>query len=302
MAIVRSRKGLLPYELYTRRMELELRHLRVLVALTDSGSHTAAARVLGVSQPTVTRTVQQMEAIAGTPLVQRGGIELTDAGVEVVERARRVLAEVEALGQDLEGRGVIRLAFAWLLPEAWYRAVRRSAVSAGNSTAISRVDDPMAALVAGTADVSIHREPLPRPPAGIRVATIGTEHRVLAVSEYDPAFPTNEPVRWDDVARRPVVVNTVSGSTTAESLPGGPDDTQIVECQNFDEWLELVASGEGVGPVPEICARRVLHPHVRYLPLLGAPATHVQLAWRGNPTPASRIRSFVDAAVTHPLT
>lgn len=279
-------------------MDVEIRHLRALVALADCGGHSAAARHLGVSQPTVTRAVHQIEHVLGVTLVHRGSAELTIDGTEVVLRARHVLAEVDALRRDLQGQGVIRIAFAWLLPEDWYREMRGATARAGNTTTITRVDDPLAALASGTADVSIHREPLTRLPAGINCALIGTEQRVLAVSEYDPAFPNDDPVPWDMVARRPVVVNTVSGSTTAESIHSSGGGARVVECRNFDEWLELVAAGEGVGPVPEICARRVHHPHVRYLPLVDAPPTSVHLAWRADPPPPRAVRTFVESAIT----
>ncbi|MBO0853672.1 MAG: LysR family transcriptional regulator [Nocardia sp.] len=279
-------------------MDFDIRHLRAITALADQGSHTAAARALHISQPTLTRTVRQLETITGVPLVQAGSAELTATGRDVVERGRRILAELEALRREITSHRTVRLGFAWLLPERWFRRMRLAMDEHGITTTISRYDDPMAALVAADVDVSLHRNPITAPPGGITTATIGTERRVLAVSEYDRAFPDDAPIRWEELPLRPVVVNVVSGSTTADSLPGNGHDRAIVECRNFDEWLEMVAAGAGIGIVPEICATRIQHSHVRYLELRGAPDSHVRLAWRSAPAPSRTTRHFLNEALT----
>ncbi len=79
-----------------RTSGLELRHLRGLVALVDTGSMTAAAQALGISQSTVSETVAALERALGTPVVarRRGGREttLTAAGRALLPHARRVLS------------------------------------------------------------------------------------------------------------------------------------------------------------------------------------------------------------------
>lgn len=82
-------------------MELELRHLRVLCAIADAGSVGRAAADLGYSQPAMSTQLQRIERHFGEPLFERGasGVRLTRYGVEVVARARDVLARVEAIGR-----------------------------------------------------------------------------------------------------------------------------------------------------------------------------------------------------------
>src|SRR5438067_2914031 len=83
--------------------ELSVAGLRVVREIALTGSFTAAARLLGYSQPAISRQVAAMEAAAGYPLFIRegGGVRVSPAGAVVVEHAGQILAGVEALRQDL---------------------------------------------------------------------------------------------------------------------------------------------------------------------------------------------------------
>jgi DNA-binding transcriptional LysR family regulator len=52
-------------------MNVELRHLRALAAIGDQGTITGAAAVLHISQPALSRTLEQLESRVGVRLVQR---------------------------------------------------------------------------------------------------------------------------------------------------------------------------------------------------------------------------------------
>lgn len=110
--------------------EVTISGLRVIREIALSGSFTAAARLLGYSQPAISRQVAAMEAAAGHPLFIREprGVRVSAAGAVVVEHAGRILASVDALKQDLvilgdrlAGRvklGVFPAAMAVLAPRA----------------------------------------------------------------------------------------------------------------------------------------------------------------------------------------
>jgi DNA-binding transcriptional LysR family regulator len=110
--------------------EVTVSGLRVIREIALSGSFTAAARLLGYSQPAISRQVAAMEAAAGYPLFIREprGVRVSAAGAVVVEHAGRILASVDALQQDLvvlgdrlAGRvklGVFPAAMAVLAPRA----------------------------------------------------------------------------------------------------------------------------------------------------------------------------------------
>ncbi|MEV0528646.1 LysR family transcriptional regulator [Streptomyces sp. NPDC050439] len=80
-------------------MGLELRQLRVVRAIADRGSLSAAARELGLAQPSVTQSLAKAERGAGGLLFERGshGAEPTPLGRVVIEHARTVLDAVERM-------------------------------------------------------------------------------------------------------------------------------------------------------------------------------------------------------------
>lgn len=90
--------------------------MSVFVRVADSGSLSRAARALKLSQPSVTRIIGALEARLGTALLLRTtrSLSLTDAGGVYLERARRLLAEMEEADQATRGvdslQGLIRLA------------------------------------------------------------------------------------------------------------------------------------------------------------------------------------------------
>lgn len=76
---------------------VDLRHLRYFVAIVRSGSFRAAADELNISQPPLTRQIQQLEEIVGAPLLLRrsNGIQPTEAGLALFTEAQNILALVE---------------------------------------------------------------------------------------------------------------------------------------------------------------------------------------------------------------
>jgi DNA-binding transcriptional LysR family regulator len=95
-----------------RIMELELRHLRTICAIADSGSVTRAAATLGATQPAVSAQLRRIERLLGGDLFvrSRNGVVATEYGAGVLARARSVLAEVSQLRwQRPVGASVIRV-------------------------------------------------------------------------------------------------------------------------------------------------------------------------------------------------
>jgi LysR family transcriptional regulator, hydrogen peroxide-inducible genes activator len=107
---------------------MELRHLETLLAIAEEGSFTAAADALATVQSNVSDQVRQLETELGVPLLVRSrrGAEPTEFGLLVLDRARRVQRELEAMRGDLallQGLetgyarlGVVGTASRWLVP------------------------------------------------------------------------------------------------------------------------------------------------------------------------------------------
>lgn len=84
-----------------------MRQLQALLAVADTGSVTRAAELLHVVQPAVTRQIHNLEAELGAVLFNRGraGMRATDIGVQVIERARRALSELDRAREEARSSG-----------------------------------------------------------------------------------------------------------------------------------------------------------------------------------------------------
>lgn len=92
----------------------DLDQLRTLVAVLDSGSLTAAAPKVFLSQSSVSEQMRKLEDRAGQPLLVRGkaGVAATPAGERLLTHARAILALSDEAYRDLRGvalRGELRL-------------------------------------------------------------------------------------------------------------------------------------------------------------------------------------------------
>jgi DNA-binding transcriptional LysR family regulator len=84
---------------------LDLAELRAFCAAVDLGSLGRAARLLRVSQPALSKRMRTMEAVVGTPLVERSsrGISPTPAGTKLYVEARKLLLQAEAVDDLVRG-------------------------------------------------------------------------------------------------------------------------------------------------------------------------------------------------------
>src|SRR5205085_11572419 len=83
---------------------MDLRQLRYLVALAEERNFTRAAAREHIAQPALSQQIRRLEEAAGVPLVERTTrrVALTEAGEQLVARARRILIEVEAAQAELD--------------------------------------------------------------------------------------------------------------------------------------------------------------------------------------------------------
>src|SRR6185295_16635479 len=108
---------------------MDLDRLRLFLAIVRSGSMTAAARAVHLTQPAVSRSVQLLEDAIGAPLFVRAGrsIVLTAAGRALVPRAEALLDDEARLRLEVQRSaerdyfdlrlGVIDSVASGLLPE-----------------------------------------------------------------------------------------------------------------------------------------------------------------------------------------
>lgn len=97
-------------------MALNLHLLRIFTVVAEHGNFSRAAGAAHISQPAVTKAIQQLEKQVGLPLLERGarGVRLTEAGTALQEHARAIFAAEQAAEDELRAHrgltgGVLRI-------------------------------------------------------------------------------------------------------------------------------------------------------------------------------------------------
>lgn len=272
--------------LYVKRMievmAVEIRHLRVLLAVVDAGSMSRAATTLGLSQPSVTRAMRELERHLRTELLDRAGrgATPTTAGREFTATARRLVDAFDnAIGAPITP-ATLRIAYSWagLIP-AVEQLVRtwNERRPAHPDIELIRVASPLSALSTAAADIAFIREWEPQP--GYDQLPLDTEPRVVAVSSSDP-LAHRPHAHFQDLADYGLVINTHSG-TTPTNLWGHPHNpTRNRTTSDVEDWVATIATTSGVfGITPSSTADFYQHPALTYLPLRDAPAVVSSLVW-----------------------
>lgn len=274
---------------------MELRHLRAFTAVADSRSFTAASRQLLITQPALTRTIQQLEAILEVKLLERTSrsVELTEPGRTFRARVQTLLRDLDLACAEIRGERDLRIGFSWALPDPWVSDVITAFEQATRATGrLMRRDDITTTLESGDVDVAFVRHSIDD--EDVAMLTLFEEPRVAAVSSRSP-LAERSALSWNELAQHPVVVNTRSGSTTPELWSPEHRPAQTIECDNYDEWIALVAANRGVGATPLSASSTHAHSSVVFIPLRDAPPVALHLAWRRQRNSAL-LRRFVELA------
>ena len=284
-------------------MNVELRHLRALAAIGDEGTITGAADVLGISQPALSRTLEQLEQKLRMVLVERTtrSLSLTAAGKWLWEHAHQILAHVDdALAEAAAGPRPLRVGFAWAalgrhtvpLLRQWRRDHPDVPVQ------LRRVDEPETALRCGEIDMAFLRT-LPDDDAFYALPLL-QEPRLAAMSEEDP-LSKETAVTLADLAQRTIALCHTTGTTSIELWPARQRPSRSLQVTNVDEWLTTIATGEAVGVTAEATGHTHPHPGVRYLSITDVEPVTVHLAWGPHPSHSAvaAFRDHTQRTVTH---
>lgn len=149
---------------------LDLRHLRSLVAIADTGKLATAAERVHLTQSALSHQIRALEEHHGLPLFERTrqGLRFLPAGERLLQLARAVLAEVQAAERDLQrmngqASGELRIAlechtcFDWLMPVMHQFRQRWPGVEVDLVAGFHA--DPLALLKQGRADLVIGSKP-----------------------------------------------------------------------------------------------------------------------------------------------
>jgi len=224
--------------------------LRYFVAVARSGTLTAAAREVGISQPALTTALRRLEGQLETTLFVRGrrGAELTASGRALLPHAERAIGAVETglrAVREIEGltRGEVRVAAGatvctYVLPPV-IAAFRKKHPDIRFAVTESTQDEAMGALERGEVDLAI----------------IGSRHgETLLVDEMIVVASPKLSVAGDT----PVVAFRPGGSTRALSDRYLGARALAMELGSVGAVLANVEAGVGIALVSRVAAARGL--------------------------------------------
>lgn len=282
---------------------MELRHLRYFIAVAEECHFGRAAQRLHIAQPPLSQQIRQLEAELGVQLLTRTTrrVDLTPAGARYLERARTILAGVEAAGEEAtliaDGRiGRVAIGFTGsatyeLLPSLSRRLRIQSPGLELDLRGELLTPRQVTSLLDGTLDVGFLRPPVRVPE--IDVHPLRSEPLVV-VLPASHAQASQEQITLSDLASEPFITypshhRSVVHDAVADACQAAGFTARSTEVAETSTLVSFVAAGLGVALVPA----SVQHLHITgavYRPLAGtAPTVELAVATRrGESSPAVR--------------
>ena len=270
-------------------MDLELRQLRCLVAIVDAGTFTDAAIELGVSQAAVSRNLLGLERVLGVRLLHRTSrtITPTTAGVQVLNRARHLLAEADDLVREATtGHARLRIGHAWSALGSHTAEFQRIWATRYPDVELLlvRTNTATGGLAEGLCDLAIVRVPIDS--HRFAHVTVADERRYCVLAADDP-WARRRSMTLDELRERTLLIDRRTGTTSVDLWPEGLRP-RLEYTQDIDDWLAAIATGRYVGMTPESTATQYRRDGIVYRPVRDAPPVPVHLAWRRHdPHPAT---------------
>lgn len=238
---------------------LDLRQLDAFAAVMSAGSITGAARLLGRSQPAVTRLIQDLEAVLGYTILHRSGPRVSPTELGVL-----FYAEVERLLQSFDHASECARAIARSVP-------RPIEIAATPALSVSLVPAALAALdpallpgrihvtavsaehvvqgvVSRTADFGLATVPFAE--IGVDVHWIG-EAPCVAVLRVDDVLAARQVVRLSDLRNRRLLTlaSRLRGRIDAVFARARIDMGDVIQTNASSAAVAMVRAGLGVAIV-----------------------------------------------------
>lgn len=286
---------------------LEIRHLRMVAAVADSGSVTRAASEVHLTQSAVSHQLRDLEERLGTPLFLRVGKRMvpTAAGERVLSTARRVLGEIAAAEDDVRRigtneAGVLRVCtqcntgYHWLPPLV--EAFRRKHPRVDVAIAVECTTRPLEALLEGRLDLAIVTQQVRD--SRVRVRPLFDDEHAAIVSPDHP-FASRTFVRPEDFAGERLLL--YSGSTedsfTVKRIlrPAGVQPERISFVMLTEAILEMVKARLGIS----VMQTWTIEPAIRSGEVRAIPITRagIRRRWSAATLRAAQSAPHVDAFV-----
>ena len=262
------------------RMDLEVRHLKLVAAVADVGSLTRAGDRLHLTQSALSHQLRDIEARLGAPLFLRVGkrLVLTPAGERLLASARDVLERLERAEHDIremsrDRAGLLRITtecytcYHWLPPLLLH--YRRTFPRVEVRIDVNATGRPVEMLLAGKIDLAVVSSPV----ADRRLVTRAVfEDELVVVASRRHRFAQQTHVKLADMRDETLFVYPPKEESSVLQntlLPGGAAPARVEEVLLTEAIIELVKAGLGVA----VLARWAVQPVVDAGAVVARPLT-----------------------------
>jgi len=294
-------------------VKLEIRHLRLLAAVAETGSVTEAGKRLHLTQSALSHQLRDAEERLGAALFLRLGkrMVLTPAGEKLLCSARKVIDELHAAESQIEGlnggtRGLIRLStecytcYHWLPPvlKKFHTRFPKVEISIDSES----THHPLEALLDGKLDVAIVIcTPPPKNPS-LRLTPMFEDEMVLVMA---PKHRLTQHTHIDvkDLAGETALIYPPREESTFLQVmrKAGIEPERVMEIPLTEAIIELASAGAGVA----LLARWAVAPYAEAKKVAMRPLSSrgFRRQWhaatlRNQPTPPY-VTEFLEALSSH---
>lgn len=258
---------------------MDIRSLRYFTETARLGSFTEAARLLGVTQSTISKMIRQLEDRLGEPLLLRDtkGLTLTDVGAVVYTRGREILLAMQQLEQEVRetqsvARGslalgmppMINLLFTEVLKHFRHQHPRIE-------LKLHECTGPEVEQLVATGELAAGMSVLPvEPQEGMAIAKVA-QHRVWAIAAEGGLKGNADTIALRSLAQHPLVLLNDDFALTrlVRRHMARADVEPRVEARSgqWDWTVAMARAGMGVALLPEPFINRINMKGLTYKPV-----------------------------------
>lgn len=271
--------------------DLDLRKLRYFIAVAEELNFGRAATRLHIAQPVLSRQIRALEAELGVTLLNRDsrGATLTPAGSRLLDGARFLLAEAQALRQLLTQTDIPAVVVTVAVLPGLLATGAARAFEAGDSMRHVEIvpvtwDQQAEVVRRGDAHVVYARSPFDL--SDLATVPLLEEPRDVLVAADDP-LAAREYVSLADLSSRRLLQNPASvPEWYAVASPDLRREAVRSSVSGVEQKLELVAARAGFAVLPRSTTESYRRPDVRVVRCDDLEPSRVVLAWDatvGNP-------------------
>jgi LysR family transcriptional regulator for metE and metH len=268
-------------------MHLEIRHLKLVAAVAETGSVTRAGNLLHLTQSALSHQLRDAEEQLGVPLFERKNarMTLTSAGERLLQTARTVLAELDRAESDIQkngdpDKGLIRIStqchtvYHWFPPRLILFQKKFPGVEV--QLVIEATNNPFEALLEGKLDLALICDPIRN--RRIRYTPLFEDDVVIVVPPKHRLAAKNCAAPEDFTSERILLYPPKADSTLLTKIlePAGIQPRKVQEVLLTEVILEMVIGGLGIAALP----RWAVAPQLASGALIGVPLQPPGYRWQ----------------------